>query len=42
MFIVDFYCYEALLAIEIDGSVHNDPSQSEKDIERTRILNSQE
>jgi len=38
-FIVDFFCYEARLVIEIDGSVHLDPTQSDRDIERTRILN---
>jgi very-short-patch-repair endonuclease len=39
-FVVDFYCHEAFLAIEADGSVHNDATQSEKDTERTRIINS--
>jgi very-short-patch-repair endonuclease len=39
-FIVDFYCHEAFLAIEADGSVHHDATQSEKDIERTKIINS--
>ncbi len=38
-FVVDFFCYEAKLIIEIDGSVHLDPTQLERDIERTRILN---
>jgi very-short-patch-repair endonuclease len=37
-FIVDFFSYEALLVIEIDGAVHQDPSQSERDTERTKIL----
>ncbi len=36
--IVDFFCYEILLSIEVDGSVHDDPYQSERDIQRTRIL----
>jgi very-short-patch-repair endonuclease len=38
-FIVDFFCYEAKLVIELDGNVHMDPAQMERDIERTRILN---
>jgi len=38
-FIVDFFCYEAMLAIEVDGEVHYDASQMEHDIERTRVLN---
>lgn len=38
-FIVDFFCYQAMLAIEVDGSVHHDPTQRERDEERTRILN---
>jgi very-short-patch-repair endonuclease len=35
-FIADFYCHEAGLIVEIDGSVHN--SQPGYDQERTRIL----
>ena len=38
-FIVDFFCYEAKLVIELDGDVHMDRAQMEKDIDRTRILN---
>ncbi|MCX6250689.1 MAG: endonuclease domain-containing protein [Bacteroidetes bacterium] len=38
-FILDFYCNDARLSIEIDGNVHNDPYQKERDRERTRILN---
>lgn len=38
-FIVDFFCYEALLVIEVDGSVHDDIKQSERDEQRTLILN---
>jgi very-short-patch-repair endonuclease len=37
-FIVDFFCYEAKLAIEIDGSIHNMTAQYERDKERTKIL----
>ncbi|MFH1160385.1 MAG: endonuclease domain-containing protein [bacterium] len=38
-FIVDFFCYEAMLVVEVDGEVHLDSTQSERDCERTRILN---
>lgn len=37
--IVDFFCYEALLVIEVDGEVHDTDYQKERDIERTKILN---
>jgi very-short-patch-repair endonuclease len=33
--ILDFFCYKLLLSIEVDGSVHSDPSQKERDKERT-------
>jgi very-short-patch-repair endonuclease len=38
-FIVDFFCYEAMIAIEIDGSVHDDSFQAERDDGRTQIIN---
>jgi len=37
-FIVDFFCYEAMLIIEVDGSVHDEIKQSERDEQRTLIL----
>ncbi|MBU4375218.1 endonuclease domain-containing protein [Patescibacteria group bacterium] len=37
-YLVDFYCYELKLAIEIDGSVHLDEIQINKDIERQKII----
>lgn len=37
-FIVDFFCYEAMLVIEVDGSVHEDTKQKERDEQRTMIL----
>ena len=37
-FVVDFFCYEALLIIEVDGSVHQNPYQKDRDIERTKML----
>ena len=35
-FIVDFYCHEARLVVEVDGSVHQD--QVEYDLERDHVL----
>ena len=37
-YIVDFYCHEIQLAIEIDGSSHDHPDQSGKDLERQTVL----
>jgi very-short-patch-repair endonuclease len=39
IFIVDFYCHEYKLAIEVDGEVHKDENQSEYDLGRTAELN---
>ena len=33
-YILDFYCSEAKLAVEVDGSVHDDPVQAAYDIKR--------
>jgi very-short-patch-repair endonuclease len=38
-YILDFYCSEAHLAIEIDGGHHLEKGNLEKDIERTAKLN---
>ena len=38
-FIVDFFYYEAMLVIEVDGSVLYEIKQSERDEQRTMILN---
>ena len=38
--IVDFYCAKALLAVELDGSQHYTPEESEKDSRRSAYLNS--
>lgn len=38
-FIVDFFCYEEKLAIELDGSIHNDPVVSMNDEKKTKYLN---
>ncbi|MDQ7781222.1 MAG: endonuclease domain-containing protein, partial [Planctomycetota bacterium] len=37
-YILDFYCHEALLAIEVDGGQHNDPSHSTHDNRRAMYL----
>ena len=39
-FVVDFFCFDAMLVIEVDGDVHNERYQMERDIERTEILRS--
>jgi very-short-patch-repair endonuclease len=36
--ILDFYCHETRLLIEVDGNVHKDHHQKERDKERTMIL----
>jgi very-short-patch-repair endonuclease len=38
-FILDFYCHESKLAIEADGSVHEQNDQKLYDQERDRIIN---
>ena len=37
-FIVDFYCPELKLVIEIDGDIHNSEDAQNYDLERTQIL----
>lgn len=37
-FILDFYCHELKLAIEIDGGYHQKATQKEYDKERTELL----
>jgi very-short-patch-repair endonuclease len=39
-FVVDFYCSEAGLVIELDGSAHSQPSQIKKDRAKDRFLQS--
>ncbi len=39
-FVVDFYCHQHRLAIEVDGGVHADAEQREKDADRQSILES--
>jgi adenine-specific DNA-methyltransferase len=38
-FILDFFCHELKLVVEIDGSVHQEEEQKRYDRERTQILN---
>jgi very-short-patch-repair endonuclease len=37
-FVIDFYCPELKLAVEIDGASHNDSEQQKKDISRQKYL----
>jgi len=36
IYILDFYCFEAKLAVEVDGKIHL--NQKEYDLERTKYL----
>jgi very-short-patch-repair endonuclease len=36
--ILDFFCFKERLAIEVDGDIHNDSYQQERDAERTAFL----
>ena len=38
-YILDFFCADAQLAVEIDGGGHNEDPQREKDEKRTAFLN---
>jgi len=40
-FILDFYCPEARLAVEVDGAVHDDPERMARDRRRTAWLGRQ-
>ncbi|MDI6625451.1 MAG: endonuclease domain-containing protein [Brevundimonas sp.] len=40
-YVLDFYCVEALLAVEVDGAVHDTPEQRDRDRRRTAWLNAQ-
>ena len=42
IFIVDFYCHELGLVIEIDGEYHNEATQISIDFERSEILKFQD
>lgn len=36
--ILDFFCQEKMLAVEVDGGYHDDPAQQELDAARTNML----
>lgn len=40
-YIVDFYCHQAKLVVELDGSQHDTPEEMEYDKKRTAYLLSQ-
>ena len=40
-YILDFYCHEVRLAIELDGGQHNAPEERARDERRTLFLNTQ-
>ena len=40
-YIVDFYCHQTKLVVELDGSQHYDPTRQEKDLQRTAYLTAQ-
>ena len=37
-FVVDFYCPSQRLVLELDGGVHDDPTQREHDLNRSQVL----
>ncbi len=39
-FVLDFYCSEERLAVEVDGSIHDDPEQALLDAERQGLMES--
>ncbi|NIR02743.1 MAG: DUF559 domain-containing protein [Gemmatimonadales bacterium] len=40
-YILDFYCAQARLAIELDGGQHSEAAQQRRDARRTRVLEAQ-
>src|SRR5690554_91348 len=42
IYIVDFYCHELGLIIEVDGEYHNEAAQIKKDTERSELLKFQD
>lgn len=38
-YILDFYCHEMQLAVEVDGEIHKDPEVAAYDAVRTKNLN---
>ena len=40
-YVVDFYCVKEGLAVEVDGSIHDDPARSDYDAKRQAFLERQ-
>ena len=40
-YILDFYCHEARLAVELDGGQHNEPDERARDTKRSAFLEAQ-
>ena len=40
-YVLDFFCHELMLCIELDGEVHHDYSAEAHDVLRTQYLNTQ-
>ena len=38
-FVLDFYCHECKLAVELDGNIHTEIEQRQYDAARTNLLN---
>ena len=38
-YVLDFYCHECKLAVELDGNFHGEKEQQEYDTARTNLLN---
>ncbi|MGQ9851679.1 MAG: endonuclease domain-containing protein [Aggregatilineaceae bacterium] len=41
LYILDFYCHEASLAVELDGGQHNEPDERARDTKRSAFLEAQ-
>ena len=41
VYFADFYCHQARLIVELDGSQHYEPDKSEQDAQRTAYLEQQ-
>ena len=38
-YVLDFYCHECKLAVELDGNSHSEKEKKEYDVARTNLLN---
>jgi len=41
-YVLDFFCVDEMLAIEVDGNIHDNQEQHDLDQERTQRLNEQD